>query len=371
MAVTVDIVVEDIDTIIVSYNRIQLYRAATADGAYTLLTTITLVADDIFYEYSDTTGSLASWYRYRFYNSVSTASSDYSNPFQPDGVTRLKMRQTAIGVYKCGLVGAVLTGSTTTVIKTSDYNISSTGWATGRGIGGWLKITSGAIAGETRNIVGLDPATGFITVSPAFSNAPAAADQFEWHWLANPSDWDIAVNQAMQRYYYLDRIPLVGDGVNSRSLAELGWLTNRNQIVGLWYYPTTDYQEVPWGSNGNWWSARQENGRVTLLFDPAPDTSTTIYLEATRPMSKLYTDDSVLPSDANVDLAAALVYDEVLSILCQPTGGAARDVTAWKLARADHQKNIKMLRTQHGPHPRWQQPQLLRRSVVAQPWRAR
>lgn len=110
---------------------------------------------------------------------------------------------------------------------------------------------------------------------------------------------------------------------------------------------------------------------MTLLFDPSPDSSTTIYLEALRQAPQLYTDDSVLPNDVSVDLLSAVLYDEVLSILCQPTAGAARDVTAWNLARADLKTTIRKQRSIHGPHPRWQQPQLQKPSRVTAPWSAR
>ena len=117
---------------------------------------------------------------------------------------------------------------------------------------------------------------------------------------------------------------------------------------------------------------RQDQGYLTLMTNPALTTADTVYLEALRPMPEVFTDDSVLPPDCNIDLAAALAYDEVLAQLVRPGAtGSTQEGSTWAKARRDHQMRLAALRKKHGPHPRWQEPQLKHRSVVSAPWRAR
>ena len=372
MSNTIYFKVEDITAKMLTYQSIRLKRATSLDGVYSLITTITLVALDYYYSYEDTSGGENSWYKYSFYHATGPVESNDSNPFQVQSRSRLKLRQFAIEEYDAGMVleQSATAGSVTTIYST-DYRVRNTRSADSAK-NGWTHPTSGSRVGETRNISANTPSTGLFTVTPAMTGALATADQFEWHWLVDPSTWNRCINRALRRYKYLERVPLVGDGNTEQSLAYLPWLTSRTQLCGLWYFPDASNPERAWSTNGQWWNARQEQGYLTLMTYPALETTNTVYMECLRPNMDMWSDGSTLPRDISIELAAALVYDEVLAWLLRPSSTAAEsDKSSYKIMRNQHQSKLRNLWNEFGPRPRWQQPQLHQPSIVPAPWSAR
>src|SRR5436190_10362761 len=115
MSVTVVIKVEDVTTQLVTYDKIQLVRAASATGIYALITTLTLVDGTYYYTYDDPTSNPELWYRYRLYNSVSFAAGSWSNPFQPEVATLREIRQRSIKTFRAGRTFTASGGTTATV----------------------------------------------------------------------------------------------------------------------------------------------------------------------------------------------------------------------------------------------------------------
>jgi len=72
----------------IDYNQIKIYSCATEDGTYELITDATV---DIQVDspdgtlYNHTAGTVTTWYKIKYYNSTSTALSDFSPPVQGSG----------------------------------------------------------------------------------------------------------------------------------------------------------------------------------------------------------------------------------------------------------------------------------------------
>lgn len=384
MAATIVIKVEDVNTQLATYNRIQLVRAATVGGAYALVTTITIVQDDYFYSYDDSTGGPTFWYKYRFYHATTLTASSYSNPFQPEQVTRKKIRQDSIDGHEMGMVLLAKAGSTASSLLTDDYRVKSTAYRTDRGKGGWIRMTSGTYAGEIVRVTGTTPSTGAFALSPSLTGAPSAGDEFEWHWSLDPASWDRCINKGLARYYYIDRIPIVGvDGQDEHDLtAMLPWLKQKDWVTGVWRYPSWDYNsssadladgvEVPFAGGGQWWNVKSDGHAITLQASPAISAQETVFLEAVRPMGPLHTDDSVAPRKCALELASCLAYDEALDMLMKPGSGPEKDRTLWEKERLRHAtQELQHLLRKYTDKPRVSPPQTMAPPSSVQPFTAR
>lgn len=375
MPATVHITIEDITTQLLTYDKLRIYRSATLAGTYSLIATEDLVAGQYHYSYVDAVGSVNSWYKYTLYNATGPVESGYSDIFRPFGTTRLRIRQRALSEYRAGLVMVAAAGGTTTMWKTADPRVATSLFRASKFVSSWLMPTSAAVAaleGATRFITAnATPANGELSVD-AWSHAPQAGDEGELHWLARPEEWNDAVSRGLARYWYIDRVPLVGLGGSTfeYDLSKFPWLKRRN-LHSVWYFPTSSSVEQPWAGDGKWYSVRDDRDRLTLSIYPAIDTSVTLYLECTRPMPSLYTDDAQPPSVCNEDLASALAYDELLATLTRPGTGSSQDHRVWIRERRVHVTRLNRLLREHRPRPRYTAPMLSTPPVVPQPFSAR
>lgn len=378
MAVTLRFTVEDVTTQLVTYESIRVYRSATLGGAYSQITDITLVDGTFYYSYSDSGGDLNKWYKYSFYHATGPVESDLSAPFRVDGVTRLRARQRALSEYGAGIV-LVNTGTDANKVTTSDHRVKTTLFRDDRGKGTWLWPTGGNNQEEARIILSSDVSEGSMTVLPAFSGNFANNDEVEWHWLADPTVWNDALNRGMGRYYYVDRVPVVGVADQEEyDLSGIPWLIDpEGQIHDVTYYPnrTTagvdDGIEQSWGVKGRWWKPRMDRGVPYLVISPTITTSQVLYLHCTRPMPPLHTDASAAPAIAAEELVAALAYDEVLAYLGRTGSGSSKDREDWREARVNHVPELHRLLVKHRPKPRFAPAQLPFVPVVPQPYSAR
>lgn len=377
MATVISIKDEQDTTDLLTYTQIQLERAPTLSGAYVLVASLTLVAGQVYYTYNDASGTLNNWYRYRLHNPTGPVDSSYSNSFQPDGVTRLKLRQAALSNHRAGRVlYAAASGQAPGVAAFTSYQMLSTDYRADRGKGTYLYPTTGANAGIGTRIASSNPVVNpaLYTISPAWTNPLSTNDEVEWHWLTDPDSWNDAINRGLSRYYYLDRIPIFGPSSNygEISLASLPWLTSRSQAFGLWAYQDTSSPETAWGTGGRWWGLREEGGVLTFESSPGLATGDTVYLEVLRPMPSVYTDADVLPAVCDLQYAAALAYDEVLSNLADPGPGVASvDRDIWVKARSGFMPKLRALTRANVPRPRYQPQQFNQRESVPTPFRAR
>src|SRR3972149_5339597 len=373
MAVNLRFVVEDVAAQLLTYNEIRVYRAPTLTGTYTAIVSVGLVAGTFYYSYSDAGGDLNKWYKYSFRHSSGSPESDLSATFRVEGVTRLRARQAALEKYGAGIILVAVTGSDVNTVQTNDYRVKSSLWRADRGKGTWLMPTTGTAQGQVRVGKSSSPVAGTMEVEPDYGAAVANGDEVEWHWLADPSVWDAALNRGMARYWYTERVPLVGVANQEEySLAALPFLRDREQIHDVRWYPTSgkDVDESYVG-DGRWWNVRQDTDQLTLILYPSIGTTTTLYLETTRPMLALYSDASAAPLVAAEELVAALAYDEVLAHLASPGVGSSDSRAIWAKARKEHLPELHRLLVKYRPKPRVGPAQLPWPPVVPQPFKAR
>jgi len=350
--IDVFVTVEDITTKMLTYESIELHRADTLGGAYALKETEPLVADTYYYTINNSDGNLNHWYKFRFHHATGPVNSPFSNPFRVDGVTRLRGRQAALAKYGAGIVIAN-TGTVATKITTSDYRFKTPLFRTDRGKGSWVLVATGNRVGDMRIVKSSDPTAGDLDVSPDFSGALADGDEVEWHTLADPTVWNDALNRGMVRYSYMDRVPLQGvSGQEEYDLSMIPWLIDPEQIHDVRHYPVSTVDiDKPYGIGGKWWRPRWDRERIILQVHPA--TTDVLYLECTRPMPPLYTDDSAAPPVCAEELVAALAYDEVLAWLSRPTNGTSEERESWRKQRRAHLPELRRLLYKHRPKPRY------------------
>jgi hypothetical protein len=83
----------DITNLITYYQQIKVYRASTYDGTYSLVGTITLVADQSLYPFVDNSGLLTDVYKFSYYKTTGPVESDkYDLPSYYSTVQALKDR---------------------------------------------------------------------------------------------------------------------------------------------------------------------------------------------------------------------------------------------------------------------------------------
>ncbi len=370
--IDIHVIVEDITDKLLTYESIEVHRSDTLGGTYSLVETETLVAGTYYYTINNSGGDLNKWYEYRFHHDTGPVNSGFSNPFHADGVTRLRGRQAALAKYDAGII-LVNTGTDSDKITTDDHRVKSTLFQDGRGKGTWLWPTTGNNQEVARIISASDVSAGSMTVLPVWSGAFVNEDEVEWHTLADPIVWNEAFNRGMARYWYVERVPIVGVADQEEySLAGVSFLRDKEHVHDVRWYPTSGVDvDESFGLDGRWWGIREDVGVLTLQIKPAIAATQTLYLECTRPMPPLYTDASAAPPNCAEELVAALAYDEVLAYLSAPGKGSADDREAWRLARAVHASELHRLLIRHRPKPRQGQPQLPWPSVVPQPYSAR
>lgn len=364
---------EDVDSALATYNRIQVERSATAEGVYTLIATLTLTAGDAYYSYDDDSGTENSWYRYRLFHSVTLAASGYSNPQQPQTHSLRRIRQKLITTYKAGMVFLANGSGLTTRVATDDWRIKVPIYPVGRGKNSFLYKSEGTNSGQTRFITTSNPTSGYFDVSPALSSIPSANDEFEWHWLVPPDEINKAINRGLRRYWYIDRIPITGvGGTDPYTLSEVPWLTQKRQITGLWYTPDDGVSEHPYNGAGRWWNITQDAGHWQLLI-PYLTVGQVVYLETLRNPLPLNTDASKVDTQLNTDLIAAFGYDEILTQLIEGGfAGTSIDREAWRIAQRKHRENdLDTLIQMHKPEPRYALPVTSTPSSIPRPYTAR
>ena len=346
MSATIRLTIENIVEVIASYDEIQLHRGDTVEGVYSQAEVKALVANQFYYTIIDLTGDINRWYKYRFHNTVTAAVSDFSDPFRVDGVSRLRIRQSALERYGKGLILVASAGAVGS-LTSPDYRVKSSGHSTARGSGTWVLPTTGAMAGQARLVTTIDRDTGQFTVSPVWSGSPGT-DEFEWHFAADPNDWNDAIVRAALRYNYIDRVPFNGiKDQDEYDLSFLPWLIHPRQILDLRYYPqrkdgVDNGTDEPWGVGGRWWRPRMDSGAIFLRISPTVQNTTLFYLVGYRPMPALYTDASMAPSVCSESLMVALTFDE----LCQKKvyEGTSESREVWFRERTS---NIPKLRSLH------------------------
>lgn len=80
---------------VLDYDQIAFYRAATKEGVYSLVTTVAMDVDnaDGVTRYDDTAGAASDYYKVKYVNSLSLEDTEFSDPIKPpDSKLRLRAR---------------------------------------------------------------------------------------------------------------------------------------------------------------------------------------------------------------------------------------------------------------------------------------
>lgn len=72
---------------LLQYDKVRFYRASSKNGSYSLITTVDIDVDneDKITRYDDTAGVATDYYKVKYYNSLSTTESDFSDPIKAQG----------------------------------------------------------------------------------------------------------------------------------------------------------------------------------------------------------------------------------------------------------------------------------------------
>lgn len=371
MSVTVNITVEDIATQILTYDQYRVYRANSLTGAYAVVATEDLDADEFHYAYVDSAGDINKWYKYTLYNAVGPVESDLSAPFRPGNTSLLRIRQKALSTYAAGAVFSAVEGAVTEVL-TDDYRYKHGNLGSGHGKGSWLHPVSGNQSGLTRQVTNSDPSAGSFTISPDWPAGLGNGDEVEWHWLARPDQWDEAIRAGLNRYWYIDTIPIRGvESEDEYDLSGLPWLRNKRNVKNVKVrWGGTGLEEI-FGTMGRWWKVREDLSALTLQIQPTVTDNDVLYIEVLRTMPLLWTDTDQPPRRCSEELAAALGYDEVLNLLQRPNESTKLDRADLAAERRRHQSDLYRMLNQERSTPSYSPPQLPEAGTVPIPWKAR
>lgn len=78
--------------ILIRYNQVQIHRATSETGSYSLVTTIDITPDEPYTYYDDTAGTSSSWYKVKYYNETTAVVSAFSDAVQGSGYSTDSLR---------------------------------------------------------------------------------------------------------------------------------------------------------------------------------------------------------------------------------------------------------------------------------------
>lgn len=322
MAIDLVIPVSDVDSIIGTasnqYDSIRLYRASTRGGTYSLLTTITLVAGDTVYTYTDTTGATSSWYKVSFYNSATLGETSLaeSEPFPATRAlfTLKEIRQKII--HNLGGEYFDITSLTTTTVTVSLLKDTArdTDW-----FKGWHMYRPAAVSSVDydRRVSAYDETTGVLTHGGTnYSDTTATSEYVE----LVPVDIDLVtfnekIGDGLQRCRYLYRYEF---GTTSGQLQYVlpNFVEGEEYVAEKWlrFGDTADqYRWEIFDTRGRWSKIRGSNYQCMMDIQPARSDNEVIALEVWRPGEVLEGEDDFTTVHPKWVEAAVMV--EVLGFL--------------------------------------------------------
>jgi len=317
MATTVSIYVEDITTVMLSYTSIRLYSGTDPSATFSnLVTTITLVAGTEQYSYTDSSGTISTLYRAKYYNTNTAAASSFGDILPSNAFTlralRLEAAREAYGGFSGTCSG---TGTTTTLI---DVTLTDTGKDAYFQEGSFLYRPDAAATGDKLRRVtegGFSTSTGALTVR-TYTNAPASAEEYHIYNFFPPVDmagvsysWDRAIRDGLRDCWYMDQVNL-GEGTSTGqtrfSLQQFGDLITRDSIYSV-MYRTTDSNSIITDAllrNSQWSVQENDTDGLTLLLQSPPTTNDTIIIEVKRRYALPFIDTDAITGPRELAIAA-------------------------------------------------------------------
>lgn len=295
---TVRIHVDDISTVLETYESIKLYRASNAEDVSTgatLVTTITLVAGTEDYSYEDTGGAIGDWYAHTYYHSTGPVQSTLSERYTTRGNTLEDLLYEAARKLQASSKGVVDSATTTTIV---DAQLSLFGRDTRFANGSFIwRPSETNIADQVNRVasLGFAAATGTLTMIGTYPSAPDAADVyyiFDMHppipISGSTYSWLEALNEAIVRCKWIDRLNVgPGDGTYPQTVdlaAHLGYIEPELDIRKVWAERTSGSTTLvrDLTSEGRFFTRIPDDGAYRIQIFASLSTSDTVYLEARR-----------------------------------------------------------------------------------------
>lgn len=300
---------EDPATDLLTYGVIRLYRSASPDGTFAVVTTGALVALTYEYTLNDSTGSSAWFYRFTLYNTVSLAETEMSPLIQPGALTLRRLRFEAAQEAGAAFQGTTTGAQTTTTL--TDAVLMDNGVDDSFLEGAWVyRPDANATADKLRRLPedGFDITTGKWTLAAAraWTNAPAPGETYQVFTMLPPVDqagfagsWNRIIRWALQHCAFIDQVNLgLGDGQQTRySLApHLGYLTRKS--VRRVLTRTTDTNGIATDQNQqrngfSWDWVENGIGGLEIELEEPPGTTESVIVEFLRRDFELYIDTDV------------------------------------------------------------------------------
>lgn len=348
MAVELHIPVEDITTTMLTYTSIKLYSSTSPGGTFSLVTTITLVAAQTVYDYTDSSGDANTVYQVEYYNATGPVTSSRSATFYASGTTLLRLRLEAArdaGAAFESTCSAL--GTTTTLI---DSSLQDQGVDTAFLEGSYIyRPNAAAAADKVRRVKtdGYTVATFTLGVDRAWTNAPASGEVYHVFNFFPPIDrpgvaysWDRAVREGLALVWFVDQVNLgAGDGVLSRVSLSTWPEINTRTIRRVFYRKTATngvITDVDMGTMGRYWQIVENAGVNTLETTGAARTDQVIIVEAVRRDYGLYLDTDVTLAPFRAATRAIMFAAYRTLNYLQPgkyAGEAALAASNWQLER--------------------------------------
>lgn len=305
MTVTLSYYLEDVNAqMAADWTHLRLYRDTDPAGAFgTLVEAEALVADQTDYEFEDSTGSTAHWYRVALYNSGTLALSTKGDPFRPDATTLLDV--IAAAAERAGAGFKSTCSSVGTVSQLIDVTLRDQGQSPDYLSNAYVYRPDAAAADQLRRLVArpFDETTGGLTPVREWAAEP---DEDEVYYVflllppfkaaGAPYSWADAARDGLQECAFEDTID-IGVGTTTRDSrfdlgVHLGYLREgdiRNVYLRRYDDDGMVIANLNASKQGRYY-ATEPNGRgqLTLIVRPAPSTEQHVIVETNRRDAELY-----------------------------------------------------------------------------------
>lgn len=251
MSNTITIAEPNVNTLMATYAGIQLERASTQTGTFSLVARISYVTNQTQYSYVDAVGLSTDWYRSARYL-PSLALAPYSPPWPVLGVAGagqtlqqyrrrlgeaagfLSLYQTTVGASRADqvVVADLISGG---ALESSFLSNS------------WVYQPTGVNALQARRVAynGLDPTTGTLSLDRAFGAQTPINTPLEVYGRLPPVRMEgrlglnDLVNKVLSECWTIQKLPLAG--VQNQRVYPVGssmpWLVSEDQIVEVYFRP--------------------------------------------------------------------------------------------------------------------------------------
>lgn len=331
--VTVDAQVENIDEVMETYNRIRLYRDTDPGGSFsTLVDTETLVADQIDYTLTDSSGGAGYVYRYAFYHTVSLVQSSLSDAFFPSG---RNVSDIIIAAARKARGFAGTCSAEGTVSTLIDATLAEEGLDADFLSGCYLYRPDAAAEGDWQRRLAQNPfdlAATSLTPARDWTNVPASGERYAIFPLMPPLagrggySWLEACADGLYGISDYDIIDLgVGTSAGKQrySLSAHASYFEINAVRKVLLRSYTDedddsvYEELDASKNLRWWEFRP-NGRDDqhIWLSTPPMTDEHVMVEVLRRYAKVYRPDDITlcPFELAVAATVARAYEYLNAI---------------------------------------------------------